>query len=244
VAEPTEAQQKRAQARERRRSSGKPQEAESDDGASNADSSDGEQPLETVKHAAKIAAAGAAVGAAAAAARALASRSESEEEEPGPDDKAEAEPEADTERDRDQGQERDQPQEQSDQEPEPRSESEREPEAEADGEPAGERPGPDSEPRHNDDIQGATPDDAKTTVQRAREQLETLLERPVESVSAFERTQDGWFVTLEVVEVSRIPESTDVLASYQMELDDDRNLRRYDRVRRYRRSSADSGEGQ
>jgi hypothetical protein len=51
-------------------------------------------------------------------------------------------------------------------------------------------------------------------------------------------------VTLEVVEVSRIPESTDVLASYQMELDDDRNLRRYDRVRRYHRSAAERGEQQ
>jgi hypothetical protein len=69
-----------------------------------------------------------------------------------------------------------------------------------------------------------------------------LLERPVESVSAFERTHEGWLVTLEVVEVSRIPESTDVLASYEVELDDDRNLRRYARVRRYIRSQADRGD--
>jgi hypothetical protein len=81
-------------------------------------------------------------------------------------------------------------------------------------------------------------------VQRARDQLEALLERSVESVSSLERTNDGWLVTLEVVEVSRIPESTDVLASYQMELDEDRNLRRYARVRRYHRTAAERGEQQ
>jgi hypothetical protein len=43
--------------------------------------------------------------------------------------------------------------------------------------------------------------------------------------------------------VARIPESTDVLASYEMELDGDGNLRRYGRVRRYRRSQADNGDG-
>ena len=78
-------------------------------------------------------------------------------------------------------------------------------------------------------------------MQRAREQLEALLGRESESVSAMERTHDGWLVTVEVVEVSRIPESTDVLASYEIELDESRNLRRYARVRRYNRSQADQG---
>ena len=89
---------------------------------------------------------------------------------------------------------------------------------------------------------GAAPDDAKATVKQAREQLEGLLEFPVESVSGFERTPNGWLVTLEVLELSRIPESTDVLASYEMELDDDRNLVRYIRGRRYHRSQADRGD--
>ena len=79
-------------------------------------------------------------------------------------------------------------------------------------------------------------------VKQAREQLEGLLEFPVESVSGFERTRNGWLITLEVLELSRIPESTDVLASYEMELDDDRNLVRYIRGRRYHRSQADRGD--
>ena len=62
-------------------------------------------------------------------------------------------------------------------------------------------------------------------------------------VSSLERTDDGWLATVEVVEVSRVPESTDVLASYEIDLDDDRNLRRYARVRRYHRSQADREGG-
>jgi len=52
---------------------------------------------------------------------------------------------------------------------------------------------------------------------------------------------DGWLVTLEVVEVSRIPESTDVLASYEVDLDDSCGIRRYARVGRYTRSQASGG---
>src|SRR2546429_173523 len=109
---------------------------------------------------------------------------------------------------------------------------------------AEDRPGDGVVEENEEPVRGASPDEATETVQRARRQLSGLLERPVESVSAFERMHDGWLVTLEVVEVSRIPESTDVLASYEVELDDDRNLRRYARVRRYIRSQADRGDQQ
>jgi hypothetical protein len=46
-----------------------------------------------------------------------------------------------------------------------------------------------------------------------------------------------------VVELKRIPETTDVMASYEMELDDDLNLRRYQQVRRYNRSQANREDG-
>jgi hypothetical protein len=229
VAEHTEAQRKRAESRKRRRSGSEPKAAERDDGSVNESGEDGEQPLEAVKHAAKVAAAGAAVGAAAAAARALTSRSGDDDEPSADEDEPEASPQA----------------AQVQQEPEQEAGQEQEPEpAETGDEPAGKQPPPGPERAREDDVRGATPDAARTTVERAREQLEALLERPVESVSTFERTDGGWLVTLEVVEVSRIPESTDVLASYQMELDDDRNLRRYARVRRYHRSAAERGEQQ
>ena len=89
---------------------------------------------------------------------------------------------------------------------------------------------------------GASPEEAREVVGKAREQLGALLGKEPEAVSALESTGDGWLVTLEVVEVTRIPESTDVLASYEVELDDDLNLRRYARVRRYYRSQSDHGD--
>lgn len=221
MAEQTKAQKKRAEARGRRRdqaTEGQSRENQ-DDGALEGN---GEQALEAVKQAAKVAVAGAAVGAAAAAARALTSRDDDESEpEPTPAPRAEE-----------------------DQEPEPEEKpAEPEPQERQDGrrEPEAQVAAPQGEPR-DEERHGATPGDAKATVGRAREQLEALLDLPVESVSGFERTRDGWLVTLEVLELSRIPESTDVLASYEMELDDDRNLLRYTRGRRYHRSQADRGD--
>ena len=61
-------------------------------------------------------------------------------------------------------------------------------------------------------------------------------------MSALERTHDGWVVVLEVVELQRIPESTDVLGSYELELDDNLNFRRYQQARRYNRSQGNRGE--
>jgi len=228
VAEPTEAQRKRSQARERRRGQ-TAEDRPGDDGVVEGS----EEPLEAVKHAAKVAAAGAAMGAAAAAARALASRSDDDEHESEPAAEIEEAPAA--------------TQESPDGEPGPRSD---EPAAEADEagpsrtKPSEKAPAAVARDENEEPVRGASPDEATETVERARRQLSSLLERPVESVSAFERTQDGWLVTLEVVEVSRIPESTDVLGSYEVELDDDRNLRRYARVRRYIRSQADPRDQQ
>lgn len=237
MAEPTEAQRKRSQARERRRGQAAPAENQPGDGVTEG----GEEPLEAVKHAAKVAAAGAAVGAAAAAARALTSRDEEHESEPAAE--AEETPAAEQESPKaDAHRTSHEPSQEAEEAPAAEQESPKARRRESGDEASEEVPTSSADGRREEPVQGASPDEATETVQRARRQLSALLERPVESVSAFERMHDGWLVTLEVVEVSRIPESTDVLASYEVELDDDRNLRRYARVRRYIRSQADRGD--
>lgn len=80
-------------------------------------------------------------------------------------------------------------------------------------------------------------------VRRAREHLRELQGADAETVSSFERTADGCVVTLEVVELRRIPDTTDVLASYRLELDGDGDLLACRRVRRYHRSEALDGGG-
>jgi hypothetical protein len=71
----------------------------------------------------------------------------------------------------------------------------------------------------------------------AAEQLGQLTGRDVEGVTALERTEDGWRVEVEVLEVRRIPETTDVLATYELTLDDDGDIEGYRRLRRYVRGT-------
>src|SRR5437588_5286248 len=68
--------------------------------------------------------------------------------------------------------------------------------------------------------EGLSAADAGELVRRAKEQLAALTGNPLESVSGLSRERDGWRVRVEVVELQRIPPSTDVLASYDVELDD------------------------
>jgi hypothetical protein len=86
---------------------------------------------------------------------------------------------------------------------------------------------------------GAPPGRATELVRAARRQIEELIGETPESVSGVRRTDGGWAVSFEVVEVRRIPETTDVLSSYEVTVDDDGNLLDLERRRRYRRSQVD-----
>jgi hypothetical protein len=88
---------------------------------------------------------------------------------------------------------------------------------------------------------GAPAGDAKAVVDEARRQLQEILGLEPETVSGFERSDGTWTVTLEVVEVRRVPDSTDVLSSYEVTLDDDRNVVSAAQTRRYRRSQVEEG---
>ncbi len=70
---------------------------------------------------------------------------------------------------------------------------------------------------------------------RAAQQLLELTGKEAEGVTGLERADDGWKVRVEVVEVRRIPDTTDVLALYEVEVDEDGDLTGYRRLRRYAR---------
>jgi hypothetical protein len=109
----------------------------------------------------------------------------------------------------------------------------------------GERAGRDHEPEGRN---GREPDrPAQSTGRRlggpraaamARQQLEELIQRPCEAVSGLARKPDGWTVTLEVVELERVPPTTDILATYRVDLDEYGELMGYERVNRYYRNQA------
>jgi Gas vesicle synthesis protein GvpO len=92
--------------------------------------------------------------------------------------------------------------------------------------------------------EGVAPQRVRSIAHKAREQLAELQGSEPESLTALERCGDGWRATFEVVEVRRVPDSTDVLATYVVELDDDGDLVRYERLRRYYRAQADLGDDQ
>jgi hypothetical protein len=80
----------------------------------------------------------------------------------------------------------------------------------------------------------------REAIERVRRDLPQLLGRSVESVLGLERhEEDGWRVTVQVVELSRIPPSTDVLGCYSVTLDREGELSGYKRTRRYYRNQAD-----
>ncbi|PRH76988.1 hypothetical protein C6N75_22670 [Streptomyces solincola] len=80
---------------------------------------------------------------------------------------------------------------------------------------------------------------AMQVVRGAAGQLNELTGLEAESVSSFERTDDGWTVHVEVLELARVPETMSLLATYEVQLDDDGDLTGYKRVRRYERGRAD-----
>jgi hypothetical protein len=78
---------------------------------------------------------------------------------------------------------------------------------------------------------------ATEVAEQAAGQLSDLLGREPEAVTGLRRTDDGWTVQVEVLELRRVPNTTDVLALYDVEVDGQGELVGYRRVRRYVRGT-------
>lgn len=78
--------------------------------------------------------------------------------------------------------------------------------------------------------------DAREVVRRATEWLTEVIGQPPEAVIGVAPDDGGWHVTAELLELARVPDSTDVLGQYEVDLDADGQPRGYRRVRRYPRS--------
>jgi Gas vesicle synthesis protein GvpO len=78
--------------------------------------------------------------------------------------------------------------------------------------------------------------------QAALRQIAELTGKESEGVTGVEPTDDGWVVGVEVIEDRRIPSSTDLLATYETELNRGGDLISYRRVKRYPRGRGDNGD--
>jgi gas vesicle protein GvpO len=75
----------------------------------------------------------------------------------------------------------------------------------------------------------------------AKATVEELTGFTSESVSGMQWDGETWLVTVEVCELERIPNTTDVMASYIVQLDDRGGLLGYKRERRFQRGAAEDG---
>ena len=148
---------------------------------------------------------------------------EPEDEEPEDVEPEDVEPEDDEPED-------DEPEDEQERRPRPR----REPAPRRRARPAVERDGrEDREERAN----GTIP--ASVAARLATKNVVEFTGRELENVVAIERREGDWYVDVEVVESHRIPDSTDILAIYQVCLDRSGDLLSYRRTRRYSRGQLD-----
>ena len=80
---------------------------------------------------------------------------------------------------------------------------------------------------------------ARDLTRSARETIEDLTGFTAEAVTAMQWDGENWLVTVDVCELQRVPNTTDVIASYVVQLDDQGGLLGYKRDRRYQRGHAE-----
>ena len=112
---------------------------------------------------------------------------------------------------------------------------------------AGRRPARDADADADADVvEAEVAEDPRrlSAAEASREGLQQIVEltgKEPETVTGVKRTRNGWTVTVEVIEDHRVPSSTDILATYETEIDGDGELLSYRRTRRYARGRGDDG---
>ncbi len=76
-------------------------------------------------------------------------------------------------------------------------------------------------------------------VREAKEQLAELTGLEIEGAMGLGRDGDGWIVTVVALELSRTPNTMDVLGAYEVLVSDDGDLQSFRRTRRFHRAAAE-----
>jgi hypothetical protein len=72
----------------------------------------------------------------------------------------------------------------------------------------------------------------------AKQTVEDLTGFRAEAVSGFQWDGEAWLMTVDVCELERVPNTTDVMAAYVVQLDDQGGLLGYKRDHRFQRGQA------
>ena len=84
--------------------------------------------------------------------------------------------------------------------------------------------------------------DMAAIIKKARAELSNLTGLEISSTVATQKEEDGWMVTMEVIEKHSIPDGMDILAIYDTRLDNEGNMLEFKRVRMRKRIDTDDGE--
>jgi hypothetical protein len=83
---------------------------------------------------------------------------------------------------------------------------------------------------------------AQDAVRCARKHVTDVTGLECESIAGVEHEKDGWTITAVVVELRRIPSTTDILGTYEVRVADNGELLKCRRVERYNRNQALAGQ--
>lgn len=81
-------------------------------------------------------------------------------------------------------------------------------------------------------------------IERAREEMSKITKLELSTTLAAAKDEKGWRISLELVEKHSIPDQMDVLAIYDVWLDDDGNLLEFNRRRLRKRIDTEEAEAE
>jgi hypothetical protein len=79
-------------------------------------------------------------------------------------------------------------------------------------------------------------------IKKARTELHNLIGLEISSTVRAVREDEGWLVSVEVIEKHSIPDGMDILATYESKLDSDGNLLEFKRIKMRKRIDMEDSE--
>lgn len=79
-------------------------------------------------------------------------------------------------------------------------------------------------------------------VEKARADLHKLTGLEIGSTVGAKRDEDGWIVSMEVIEKHSLPDGMDILAAYETKLDPDGNILEFKRLKLRKRIDTENAE--
>ncbi len=81
-------------------------------------------------------------------------------------------------------------------------------------------------------------------IESAKLQFSSIVSFPIDGVTKIKKVEDGWELLITLIELTRIPSSSDVLAEYAVSLDGAGEIVGYKQVQRFLRNQVGTDDGE